>query len=113
MGNKFPYRIRIKKDALQELRSSEYGSYEDHCNGRRATMIYRTSRHIVEMIDESPFQSVVVVENQDELDEFYVAACSGTWGLHCPRIAVQTLQRIADDVTPEHVKNWPAEHAIY
>jgi len=93
--------VRMSADALAELRECEWGSYEDHEQTPRACL------HIVELIDRSPFKSVVHLYSQAEIDEFFEAACTGTFGLYrrktCLRIFYQ-LRPLASTELQSRIK---------
>lgn len=112
----FPIKVKMKAAILQELHSCEYGSYEDHVerSGNRHWMVdsyedhevsedgSRCGRyadgtlHIVEIIERSPHKTVVYLENQDEVDEFFGQALTGTFGLH----HLQTALRLYRELVP-------------
>ena len=94
----YPVKIKMRSDALQELHSCEYGSYEDHVHAddSREEPYDDGTLHIVELIERSPFKTVVYLENQDEVDEFFGQACTGTFGLYY----LKTCLRIHDQLLP-------------
>lgn len=99
----FPITVRMAREALQELHSCEYGSYEDNVGYRgdeRQGEYADGTLHIVELIERSPFKTVVRLENQAEVDEFFAQAVSGTFGLYHPGVC----QRIYDELLP-HVSD--------
>lgn len=94
----YPVKIKMRSSALTELHSCEYGSYEDHirADDSREEPYADGTLHIVELIDRSPYKTVVYLENQAEVDEFFGQACTGTWGLYC----LGTALRIHDQLLP-------------
>ncbi len=100
----YPVKIKMRSSALEELHSCEYGSYEDHIHAddSRDTPYDDGTLHIVELIDRSPFKTVVYLENQAEVDEFFGQACTGTFGLYylgtCLRIYNQLLPLVSESV---------------
>jgi len=84
--------------ALEELHSCEYGSYEDHVHAddSREEPYADGTLHIVEIIERSPFKTVVELRSQDEVDEFFGQALTGTFGLYHCGIAL----RLYDELLP-------------
>lgn len=101
-------KIRMPSAALLELLDCEYGSYEDHirdvqcdrcmgsgercmrtcglCKGK-GTVVERLepydkgALHLVEIVERSKHKTVVYLHTQEEVDEFFVQACTGTFGM--------------------------------
>ena len=98
----YPIRVRMSSAALAELHSCEYGSYEDHIHAddSREEPYDDGTLHIVEIIERSPYKTVVQLENQDEVDEFFGQACTGTFGLYhvniCLRIYRELLPHVSE-----------------
>lgn len=103
----YPIRVRMSSAAMDELHSCEYGSYEDHIHGddSRDEPYDDGKLHIVELIERSPYKTVVQLENQDEVDEFFGQACTGTFGLYflgtCLRIYNQLLPLVSESVAKD------------
>lgn len=94
----YPVRVIMRSAELQELESCEYGSYEDHIlgDGTREEPYDKGRLHIVELIQRSPYKTIVELTTQEEVCEFYGAALSGTFGLYC----LGTCQRIYNKLNP-------------
>lgn len=94
----YPVKIKMRSDALSELHSCEFGSYEDHIHAddSREAPYDDGTLHIIELIDRSPFKTVVYLEDQAEVEEFFGQACTGTFGLYFPG----TCLRIYDELVP-------------
>lgn len=113
----FPIKVRMSSAALQELEECEYGSFEDHIapegqrhhradiedtseDGSRCGEYADGTLHIVEIIQRSPFKTVVYLENQNEVDEFFGQACTGTFGLYhlgtCLRVYRELLPHVSE-----------------
>jgi hypothetical protein len=106
--NTYPIKVRMKKHHLQELHDCEYGSYEDHIKDDERLEEYADGRlHIVEIIERSG-KTVVELRDQNEVDEFFAQATSGTFGLYhplvCLRVFNQLHQHISDAV-PEWLRS--------
>lgn len=98
----FPVKVKMRREAMDELHSCEYGSYEDHIHAddSREEPYADGTLHIVELLERSPFKTVVYLENQEEVDEFFGQACTGTFGLYfrgtCLRIYDQLLPLVSE-----------------
>jgi len=106
----FPIRVRMNESALYELHGCEYGSYEDHIkyDGTREGEYADGKLHCVELIDRGGHKghkTVVILETQDELDEFFCAAMTGTWGMFCPRVAFRVFDELYDFVSENRKVN--------
>lgn len=114
----FPIKIRMSANALKELHSCEYGSYEDHIKsdgaiGERREGEYGIREfgdhgdyplHIVEIIERSKYKTVVEIRKQQELDEFISASLTGTFGLYCLGTCRRLYKSYIDSCTPERVR---------
>lgn len=91
-------KVRMSSSALAELEGCEYGSFEDHVgrDGKREPPYDKGRLHIVELIQRSPFKTVVELRSQAEIEEFFSQACTGTFGLHCTK----ACQRVWDQLAP-------------
>lgn len=102
MMTTYPVKVKMSRAAMDELHSCEYGSYEDHVHAddSREEPYDDGTLHIVELIERSPFKTVVYLENQTEVDEFFGQACTGTFGLYhvnvCLRIYRELLPHVSD-----------------
>ena len=120
----FPIKVRMSAAALSELRECEYGSYEDHIHSDGDIGEIREEEygkrefgdhgdyllHIVEIIDRSPYKTVVELRNQHEVDEFFAQTGSGTFSLHHPRICLRIydeLLPLVSDNVPEWIRKSP------
>lgn len=94
----YPVKVKMRRSAMDELHSCEYGSYEDHVHAddSREEPYDDGTLHIVELIERSPHKTVVYLENQAEVDEFFGQACTGTFGLYHTNICL----RIYDELLP-------------
>jgi hypothetical protein len=98
---KYPVKVKMGRAAMDELHSCEYGSYEDHVHAddSREEPYDDGTLHIVELIERSPHKTVVYLENQAEVDEFFGQACTGTFGLYhlniCLRIYKELLPHVS------------------
>ena len=95
----YPVKVTMSSKAMTELRECEYGSYEDnvgYAGDERQGEYADGTLHIVELIDRSPHKTVVYLQSQAEVDEFFAQAVSGTFGLYCPGVC----QRIYDELLP-------------
>ena len=102
---KFPRRFRCSADALGELALCETGSYEDHILGDVRLGEYADGKlHIVEILER--FRTVIVMENQAELDEVFAQAVSGTWSLRCPQSCQRLYDELGDYVSPAVKETW-------
>lgn len=101
MNTIFPIRVRMSKGALEELHSCEYGSYEDHVHAddSREEPYDDGTLHIVEIIERSPYKTVVQLENQAEVDEFFGQALTGTFGLYHVNIALRLYRELLPHVS--------------
>ena len=89
--------VRMRAAHLEELRECEFGSYEDHIRDDRREEPYRDGRlHIVELIDRSPCKTRVYLNTETEINEFFVQACTGTFGLY----HLGALRRIYKQLAP-------------
>lgn len=109
----FPVKLRFKAAHLEELHNCEFGSYEDNIQtddigGLKRLPPYNKVKadgslylHIVEIIERSG-KTVVELRDQQELDEFFGSATSGTFGLYHPRVCMRIfhslIKHISDDV---------------
>jgi RecJ-like exonuclease len=71
------------------------------CNGKGTVLTrlepYDKGRlHIVELIERSPYKSLVELQTEEEINEFFVQACTGTFGIY----HLRTLQRIYKQLEP-------------
>lgn len=102
MMTTYPVKVKMSRAAMDELHSCEYGSYEDHVHAddSREEPYDDGTLHIVELIERSPFKTVVYLENQTEVDEFFGQASTGTFGLYhvnvCLRIYRELLPHVSD-----------------
>jgi hypothetical protein len=80
--------VKMSSKALQELESCEYGSYEDHIHddGVRDEPYDKGRLHIVEIIQRSTYKNRVYLQSSEEVEEFFHAACTGTFGLYHLRV---------------------------
>jgi len=99
----YPVKIQMSEKAKDELHRCEYGSYEDHIlrDGSRLDRYADGRLHIVELIERSPYKTVVYLENEEEVYEFWVQSCTGVFGLHhcgvCMRIFDELEPLISED----------------
>ena len=131
MTIKYPVRIVMRSAQLVELTECEFGSYEDHIaeegvthhsvangqykagvdaseDGSRLEPYDKGRLHIVELIQRSPYKTLVELRTQEEVCEFYGAALSGTFGLYCVgvcrRLWRQLNPLIEDRSFADHIK---------
>jgi len=105
-------KIRMHPLALDELRECEFGSYEDHIQGKNRTAPYDKGRlHIVELINRTNNKSVVTLDNAEECDEFFVQACTGTFGLYHPGVCLRIWDTLAAHVS-EKTRNRISRNSI-
>lgn len=109
----FPLRVRMSSAALTELHSCEYGSYEDHihtgeiCESCGSVTTVRDEQyadgrlHIIELIERGAHKTVVILKNQIELDEFYCAALTGTFGLYHCGVALRIFDELHEYVSSD------------
>lgn len=97
----FPIRVRMSGAALDELHSCETGSYEDHISrdGTREGEYTDGRLHIVELIERGGHKTVVILKTQDELDEFFCAAMTGTFGLYHCGVALRIFDELYEFVS--------------
>jgi len=110
----YPLKIKAPKYFIEELKSAEYGRYEDACCARE--------KNDVELIEANNYDCVLVdfidrwktqieVRNDQELCELYYALASGLIGLYgYSKKANQILDTIrpnVENIDPELVKFWP------
>lgn len=110
MTASFPITVRMPAAALQELHSCEYGSYEDNIGDERQDEYADGTLHIVEIIERSPFKTVIRLENQAEVDEFFAMAMSGTFSLAHPGICLRIYRELlplVSDAVPEWIRKRP------
>lgn len=117
-----------RSEIKDELMFCEFGSYEDHIQGRTCMKCvgrgkcddgvgyaircpackgsgsvderqepYDKGRlHIVELIQRDKSKTCVHLDSEEEISEFFVQACTGTFGLY----HLRTLQRIYKQLEP-------------
>lgn len=102
----FPIRVRMGAAALTELHSCEYGSYEDHIkqDGTREGEYADGTLHCVEIIERGGHKTVVILKSQDELEEFFAQAMTGTWSMYCLRTAQRIYRELEDYCRPENIR---------
>lgn len=111
--------IKMTNASWDELEACEYGSYEDHiafegqehssvangqytkgvdasADGSRLSPYHDGALHIVELIARRGKTNRLRLLGQAEIDEFFGAACTGTFGLYKLRV----LQRIYMQLEP-------------
>lgn len=118
--------VNLGRGAIKdELEACEYGSYEDHirlekcescegsgcgiklrtvcaaCNGRgrvvkRLEPYDKGRLHIVELLQRDKSKSRCRLQTAEEVNEFFVQACTGTFGLY----HLSTLRRIYKELAP-------------
>lgn len=105
MTTDFPIKLRFKRHHLEELHSCEYGSYEDNIRDDERLGEYADGRlHIVEIIDRGG-KTVVELRDQQELDEFFGQATSGTFGLYHPLVCLRIFNQLRPHISDE-VPDW-------
>lgn len=127
MNIKFPVKVRMSSAALSELHACEFGSYEDHIaepgtrhsradiedsneDGSRCGEYADGRLHIIELIDRSPYKTIVLLNNQAEVDEFFAQAVSGTFGMYHPGVCQRVFDELSDlvsDDVPQWIRNSP------
>lgn len=60
--------------------------------------------HIVEILERSPYKTVVYLENQAEVDEFFGQALTGTFGLYHLNTALRLYRELLPHVSVEAAK---------
>lgn len=102
----FPIKFVAAPAILQELHSCEFGSYEDHIvndsNGGVKRLepynhIYEDGNirlHCVEIIERSKNKAVIEMRSQEEVDEVYGQALTGTFGLYHLRTALRLYKEL-------------------
>lgn len=102
----FPVRVRMSAKALTELHEAEYGSYEDHVHrdGTRIDEYADGKLHCVELIERGKTKTVVYLNDQEELDEFFSQAMTGTWSMYCLGTARRIFRELEEYITDEAKK---------
>jgi len=104
----YPVKVKMRRSILEELHGCEYGSYEDNCKeGERTEGYDKGELHIVELIERSPHKTVVYLENEAEVTEFFVQAVSGTFGLYCLGTCLRLWDELSPLVKPEIAARYP------
>lgn len=104
----YPVKVKMKAAVLGELHSCEYGSYEDNCReGERTEGYDKGELHIVELIERSPHKTVVYLEDEAEVTEFFVQAVSGTFGLYHLGTCLRLWNELSPLVDPKIVARYP------
>ena len=86
MDSTYPIRVRLTPHAIAELEGAEYGSYEDHIlDDERLAPYDDGTLHCVEIVQR--FKTVIVCNNQAEVDEVLGQSATGTFSIYCYRSA--------------------------
>ena len=117
-------KITMTSSSWDELESCEYGSYEDHIaaegqahhlvasgtyvkgvdasdDGSRVSPYHDGRLHIVELIQRRGTKHSLELCGQQEIDEFFGAACTGTFGLYKLRVLQRIYRQLFPLVTEE------------
>ena len=108
----YPIKLRVSAAALDELSTTEEGSYEDASNelakaGDSEQLIaMKLSRHAHKVAQRH--RTVLEIVDADEAEAVYYAVCSGTFQLTRLRLARRIADALRPHVKPETARRWPA-----
>lgn len=108
-GISWPLRINVDYRVIEEFEHCEFGSWEDNrtpgTNPPTATDANIDSPHTCDILRRA--RSRIVLNNANEACAVYIAACSGTLGLHRLHGATKICDALRKFVPAEWLKLWP------